>query len=67
MLEEIRLGGEMESFVEYLMSIEYRWLMERNRMSMHIERGKIFFENQNGAESIYDFIYAQQNYQKKTY
>lgn len=39
--------------------------MERNRMSIHIETGNIFFKNQNRDESIYDFIYAKQNYEKK--
>ena len=34
-------------------------------MFIHIEIGKIFFENKNSGESIYDFFYLQQNYSKK--
>ena len=34
-------------------------------MSIHIETGNIFFNNANSGGSIYDFLAAQQNYDKK--
>ena len=40
-------------------------MLYRNKMSIHIEAGNIFFEIVNSGESILDFNAAQQNYDKK--
>ena len=40
-------------------------ILYRNKMSIHIEAGNIFFEIVNSGESILDFNAAQQNYDKK--
>ena len=34
-------------------------------MSIHIEKGNVFFNNVNSVESIYDFLVVQQNYTEK--
>ena len=39
--------------------------MQRNKLSIHIETGNIYYDNFDTGESIYFFFTAQQNYTKK--
>ena len=38
-----------------------RQVMTQNRLSVHVESGDIFCENQNTGENFYNFLFAQQN------
>ena len=40
--------------------------MEKTKIKIHIETEKLFFDNTNSDESIYNFFIAQQ-YQTKKY
>ena len=53
------------NFANFLKSPECEFIMNENRISIHIESGDIFFDNEIALESIYLFMYAQQNYEKK--
>ena len=44
------------------MSTECAYVMRRNKMLIYLETGNVYFENQNSGESIFDFFYAQQDY-----
>ena len=59
------LDDSSANFADYLISKECRTLLRKNKISIHIETGNIFFENKNRIESIEDFFYTQQDYSKK--
>ena len=60
---DLREGNRQ--FVDYLMSEECRDILERDNISIHIDSGDIFINNQNTGESIYDFVLNQQDQKKK--
>ena len=39
--------------------------MQRNKLSIHIEKGNIYYDNVDTGESIYSFFIAQQDHTKK--
>ena len=39
--------------------------MQRNKLSIHIEIGNIYYDNVDTGESIYSFFIAQQDHTKK--
>ena len=64
-LNKLNLNDRNRDFVDYLMSEECRDALERDNISIHIDSGDIFINNQNTGESIYDFIQNQQDEKKK--
>ena len=64
-IEMFGLNYDIEKLLNYLESDECYELLNRNKMSIHIETGNIFFENASSGENILDFIAAQQNYDIK--
>ena len=68
-----RLGEEMEKLVDWLEFEEFNELLRRNRTSIYIETGNIFliisttdFKISNSeSETIFSFIAARQDYDKK--
>ena len=48
-------------FGAFLMSDLGRCVMFENKLSIHVESGDIFYENQNTGENIYSFLLGQQN------
>ena len=53
------------NFADHLISEECKLLLRRNKMTTHTETENIFLDNKNSGRSIYDFFYAQQDYNKK--
>ena len=68
-----RLGEKMKKPVDLLESEEFHKLLRRNKMSTYIDTGNIFliisaadFKVRNSkSESIFSFIAARQDYDKK--
>ena len=68
-----RLVEEMEKLVDWLEFEEFNELLRRNRTSIYIETGNIFliisttdFKISNSeSETIFSFIAARQDYDKK--
>ena len=44
-------------FLEYLQSDECSEIFKRNKITIYIETGNLFFNNVNTNESIYDFFF----------
>ena len=59
------LSQENSDLVDYLTSEDCRDVLERDNISIHVESGDIFINNQNTGESIYDFLLNQQDENKK--
>ena len=60
-LEFIGLSPMNREFGAFLMSDLGRCIMVENKLSIHVESGDIFYENQNTGENFYNFLLAQQN------
>ena len=43
----------------------YLALMQRNKLSIHIETGNIYYDNIDTGESIYHFLIHQQDHTQK--
>ena len=50
----------LEKFAKYLC----QQTVQRIKMLIHLDSGNINFKNQNSRESVYDFFYVQQDYDK---
>ena len=59
------LNVENENFVDFLSRDYCSRLMRENKLSIHIESENVYSDNFNTNESIYDFLLAQQGYEKK--
>ena len=66
-LNELGLNDRNREFVDYLMSEECRDALERDNISIHIDSGDIFINNQNTGESIYKFVLNQQDDKKRNF
>ena len=64
-LNSLGLSQENSDFVDYLTSEDCRDVLERDNISIHVESGDIFINNQNTGESIYNFLLNQQDENKK--
>ena len=64
-LNALGLSQENSDFVDYLTSEYCRDVLERDNISIHIDSGDIFINNQNTGESIYGFLLNQQDENKK--
>ena len=60
-LEFIGLSPMNREFGAFLMSDLGRCVMVENKLSIHVESGDIFYENQNTGENYYKFLLAQEN------
>ena len=60
-LEFIGLSPMNREFGGFLMSDLGRQVMTKNKLSIHVESGDIFYENYNTGENFYNFLLAQQN------
>lgn len=61
----LNLNVENENFVDFLSRDYCSRLMRENKLSIHIESENVYSDNFNTNESIYDFLLAQQGYEKK--
>lgn len=52
-------GEYIEIIVDYLALQECNELLKRNKMSIDINTGNLFFDNVNSGESIFDCVEAQ--------
>ena len=59
------LSESNEKFLKYLSSSFGRFVLNKNKMKIHLESGKIFFEDRSTSESLYDFLKVQQDLKKK--
>ena len=54
-----------EEFLEYLASKYGRDVLQKINLKIHLEIGKIYLDNINTDESIYNFLRAQEDVSKK--
>ena len=59
------LNESNNAFLEYLTTDYGREVLVKNKMKIHLETGKIYYNNKNMQERIYDFLLAQQDETKK--
>ena len=59
------IDKKWQQFLEYLQSEKSLELFKKNKLTIHVETGSLFFDNINTNESIYDFFLAQQDYPEK--
>ena len=59
------LSESNEQFLNYLSSNFGRFVLNKNKMKIHLESGKIFFDDKSKSESLYDFLKVQQDIKKK--
>ena len=64
-MNALGLSDQNQQFVDYLTSEECRDVLERDNISIHIDSGDIFINNENTGESLYDFLLNQQDDTKK--
>ena len=55
------------NIASFLRNPECKFLMNENRIFVHIESEYIFYGNENTRPSIYWFMFAQQSYEKKLF
>ena len=60
-IESIDLNDETRGFLDFLQSNVCKRLLENNKLKIHIESGKIYYDNNDTNESIHSFILAQIN------
>ena len=60
-LKFIGLSPMNREFGAFLMPDSGKCVMVENKLSIHVESGDIFYENQNTGENFYNFLLAQQN------
>ena len=54
-----------EEFLEYLASKYGRDVLQKNKLKIHLVNGKIYQDNINTGESLYNFLRAQEDVSKK--
>ena len=65
-LKLLGLNGDMQKFGEFLTSDYCARTLRENKLTIHIETDSIYYENFNTNESFYDYIFVQQDTNKKT-
>ena len=60
-LEFIGLSPINREFAAFLVSDLGRQVMTQNKLSIHVESGDTFYDNQNTEENFYSFLLSQQN------
>ena len=60
-LEFIGLSPINREFAAFLLSDLGRQVMTQNKLSIHVESGDNFYDNQNTEENFYSFLLSQQN------
>ena len=59
------LDNSNKKFIEYVTSRFGSYLLTKNKIKIHLESGQIFHDNNMTNESLYDFLYLQQDLSKK--
>ena len=59
------LSESNQEFIRYLSSNFGSHLLRKNKMKIHLESGKIFYDDNSTSESLYDFLKVQQDIKKK--
>ena len=59
------LSESNEKFLRYISSRYGSFILNKNKMKIHLESGKIFFDDKSTSESLYDFLKVQQDIKKK--
>ena len=59
------LSESNEEFLRYISSRFGKFILNKNKMKIHLESGKIFFDDKSTSESLYDFLKVQQDIKKK--
>ena len=59
------LSKRNEEFLEYLASKYGRDVLQKNKLKIHLVNGKIYQDNINTGESLYNFLRAQEDVSKK--
>ena len=52
---------DITEFINFLQGDICRNILENNKLKIHVDSGKIFYENEDTNESIFNFILAQNN------
>ena len=52
---------DLTEFIKFLQGDICRNILENNKLKIHVDSGKIFYENEDTNESIFNFILAQNN------
>ena len=52
---------DITEFINFLQGDICRNILENNKLQIHVDSGKIFYENEDSNESIFNFILAQNN------
>ena len=52
---------DITEFINFLQGDICRNILENNKIKIHVDSGKIFYENEDTNESIFNFILAQNN------
>ena len=65
-INSIGIDQESREFLSFLQDDICESLMQRNKLSIHIETGNIYYDNADTGESIYSFFIAKQDHTKKT-
>ena len=61
----IGIDQDSREFLNFLQDDICEGLIQRNKLSIHIETGNIYHDNVDTGESIYSFFIAQQDHTKK--
>ena len=59
------LSESNQEFIRYLSSNFGSHLLRKNKMKIHLESGKIFYDDNSTSECLYDFLKVQQDIKKK--
>ena len=65
MVKSIWIDEDNREFLDNLPDKIYENLMQRNKITIHVETGSIYYDNTDIGESIYTFLAAQQDQTKK--
>ena len=60
-LESIDSSADTREFIDFLQGNICKRILENNKLKIHIESGKIYYDNNDTNESIHNFIFAQIN------
>ena len=55
------VNDDTTEFINFLQGNICKNILENNKLKIHVESGKIFYDNEDTNESIFDFISAQNN------
>ena len=60
-VESIDSSPDTREFIDFLQGNICKRILENNKLKIHIESGKIYYDNNDTNESIHNFIFAQIN------